>query len=132
MFSFLKKQSVRSGISLLIILAIIGTVVYLYKTRVELFTSPSGKNKATVTYYYLPKCPYCVKFSDEWAKFEGTADPSLMESKPIDASDPKYKDLIASEGVNGYPTIRISKNGNTVDYKGERTASALIDYVSNL
>ena len=133
MFAFLKKPSVRNGMSLLIILAIIGTVVYLYKTRIELFTSPSGKKVPLVTYYYLPKCPYCVKFSDEWSKFETTADAALMQFKKIDGSDPVNKDEIQSENISGYPTIRITTtDGSKIDYKGERTANALSDYVSNL
>jgi thiol-disulfide isomerase/thioredoxin len=133
MFAFLKKKTVRDVLSFLVILAIIGTIVYLYKTRIESFVSPSNKNVITVTYYYLPKCPYCVAFSDEWSKFEANADPSLIKATPVDASDPNNKKLVASEGISGYPTIRITtKDNNSVDYKGERTASALIDYVSNL
>jgi thiol-disulfide isomerase/thioredoxin len=133
MFAFLKKPSVRNGMSLLIILAIIGTVVYLYKTRIELFTSPSGKKVPLVTYYYLPKCPYCVAFNDEWSKFEATADAALMQFEKIDGSDPNKKDKITDENISGYPTIRIKLPDNSkIDYKGERTADALIDYVSKL
>jgi thiol-disulfide isomerase/thioredoxin len=133
MVAFLKKPSVRNGMSLLIILAIIGTVVYLYKTRIELFTSPSGKKVPLVTYYYLPKCPYCVKFNDEWSKFEATADAALMQFEKIDGSDPDKKDKISAENISGYPTIRIKLPDNSkIDYKGERTADALIDYVSKL
>ena len=133
MFAFLKKKTVRDVLSFLVILAIIGTIVYLYKTRIESFVSPSNKNVITVTYYYLPKCPYCVKFSDEWSKFETTADAALMQFRKIDGSDPVNKDEIQSENISGYPTIRITTtDGSNIDYKGERTADALIDYVSKL
>lgn len=131
MFAFLKKQSIRNILSFLVIVAVIVLIVYLYKSRIESFASPSN-NVAVVTYYYLPKCPYCVAFSDEWAKFDATADPSLMKAVSVDASDDSNKKTVAAEGISGYPTIRITKNGNTVDYKGERKATALIDYVTNL
>lgn len=132
---FLKKSSTRNLISVIILIAIIVAVVVIYKKRIERFASPSSDNSAnvaTVSYYYLPKCPYCVAFSDEWAKFEATADPSLIKAVSVDASEDSNKKLVASEGISGYPTIRITKDDNTIDYKGARTASALIDYVSNL
>jgi len=136
MFGFLKKQKMRSLLSLVLLLAIIVTIVVIYKKKVERFVglgpSSADSNVAVVTYYYLPGCPHCVAFSDEWAKFEGTADPSLMTAVSIDASDENNKAVIASEGISGYPTIRITKNGNNVDYKGKRDALALIDYVSKL
>jgi thiol-disulfide isomerase/thioredoxin len=131
---FLKKTSTRNVISVLILIAIIVAVVVIYKKRIERFASPSAdsENVAVVTYYYLPKCPYCVAFSDEWAKFEATSDPSLIKAVSIDASEDSNKKLVASEGISGYPTIRIVKDGNSMDYKGDRKASALIDYVANL
>ena len=139
MFGFLKKQKVRSLLSLIILLAIIVTIVVIYKKKVERFIgmSPSpalssDSDLAVVTYYYLPGCPYCVAFKDEWAKFQGMADPSLMTAVSIDGNDSNNKEKISSEGISGYPTIRITKNGNTIDYKGKREASALIDYVSKL
>ena len=133
MFKFLKNLNRRSSLSMFMILAIIVVIIVVYKKKIEKFVSPSPASSNTVvTYYYLPKCPHCVAFSDEWATFQGTADPSLMTAVTMDASDPNNAQAIAAANVSGYPTIRITKNGNEVDYKGKRTASAIIDYVSNL
>jgi thiol-disulfide isomerase/thioredoxin len=128
-----KSKKTNTMLSFLVILAIIVVVVVVYKKKLERFVSPSSNDGvAVVTYYYLPRCPHCVAFQDEWATFQSTADPSLMTAVSIDASDDSNRKLIASEGISGYPTIRILKNGNVVEYKGARKASSLIDYVSNL
>jgi thiol-disulfide isomerase/thioredoxin len=133
MFKFLKNLTLRSSLSMFMILAILIIIVVIYKKKIEKFVSPSqASSVAVVTYYYLPKCPHCVAFSEEWATFQGSADPSLMTAVTIDASDPNNSETIAASNISGYPTIRITKNGNEVDYRGPRTASALIDYVSNL
>ena len=133
MFKFLKNLNRRSSLSMFIIVAIIVVIVVVYKKRIEKFVSPSpASSVVVVTYYYLPKCPHCVAFSEEWATFQETADPSLMTAVTMDASDPNNTEAIAAANVSGYPTIRITKNGNEVDYKGKRTASAIIDYVSKL
>jgi len=134
MFKFLKNLNARSSLSMFIIVAIIVVIVVVYKKKIEKFVSPSpaASSDTVVTYYYLPKCPHCVAFSEEWATFQETADPSLMTAVTMDASDPNNAQAIAAANVSGYPTIRITKNGNEVDYKGKRTASAIIDYVSKL
>jgi hypothetical protein len=127
----MKTQKVRNIISFLIIVGIIVAIVYIYKTRIENFESPST-NSVIVSYYFLPSCPHCVNFQTEWVKLQATSDPSLIKVNEVDASDPSNKSIIENEGISGYPTIRILKNGNEYEYGGERTADAITEYIKDL
>jgi hypothetical protein len=130
MFESFKKLVTRNNLALFAVIALIVVIVVIYKMKIERFDD--GDTTVLEKYYYLPKCPYCVAFSNEWSKFQAAADPSLITATPVDASTANGSKESSDAGVSGYPTIKITKNGNTVDYTGERTAEAINDYIANL
>src|SRR5579885_2477318 len=83
-----------------------------------------------VELFYADWCPHCENFLPEWnnvlvpifqkegikfAKYEAEENPQKM----ID------------ENIEGYPTIKITKDETTIDYKGDRTAKAIMDCIKN-
>lgn len=78
-----------------------------------------------VTLYHANWCGHCVKFQPEWknikakldqigiehAEFEQTADGAVMEK----------------EGIKGFPTIKITKNGKTSEYEGQRNLNSILE-----
>lgn len=57
-------------------------------------------------------------------------DPPIVLAK-IDASEEANRDLASQFEVNGFPTIKILRNGgkNAQEYKGPREADGIVDYV---
>jgi hypothetical protein len=129
MNKIMKQIFTRNNLSLIALIALIVGIVVVYKMKVEKYT----ERKVNVTYYYMPKCPYCVKFSDEWNNFQATADPSLIKATSIDATTTEGSKQASDADVNGFPTIILKPSGKSpIVYKGERTATALNDAIANL
>lgn len=75
----------------------------------------------TSAYLLLFRCGHCKQFAPEYEKIAQTLkenDPPIPVAK-VDAT--VATDLASRFEVAGYPTIKILKKGEPVDYEGERT-----------
>lgn len=107
-------------ILLLLLIGVFIAWVFLYK--VEKFQG----SKVAVKYYFLPGCTYCNQFNPEWEKF-ATMSGNLATVEKIDGSAgsiPSY--------VKGFPYVEFIVDGKAEEYKGDRTANALMDKLRSL
>ncbi|XP_034375489.1 protein disulfide-isomerase A4 isoform X2 [Arvicanthis niloticus] len=76
--------------------------------------------------FYAPWCGHCKQFAPEYEKIANTLkdnDPPIAVAK-IDATS---SSMLASRfDVSGYPTIKILKKGQAVDYDGSRTQEEIV------
>ncbi len=77
-----------------------------------------------ITLYYANWCGHCQRFKPVWEELKKELKALNVESAEYE--DGQNKKEIEKAGVNGFPTIRITKNGNTYEYQGPRTVDALI------
>lgn len=128
--------------AILAVLAVIAVWWYREKweTR-EAFTADSNGPAVRALYFYLPKCPHCVKFDGTWSKFALTAPGTLVNGVKLqlrkvnadsnDDSDPDLAEYVFSGAVQGFPHIRfvsVDARGQVVSdkpFKGPRTVAAL-------
>lgn len=78
--------------------------------------------------FYANWCPHCVSFHDEWNKLEGMLKGTKIQAAKYEESENPQK--MEEEGVKGYPTIKITTAGKSVEYKGDRTAEAIYSAVT--
>lgn len=82
-----------------------------------------------VVEFYAPWCGHCKHLAPEWAKAATTLkqdDPPV----PLAKVDATVESSLGSRfGVNGYPTIKIFRNGVASDYQGPRDANGIVSYV---
>ncbi|XP_077480314.1 protein disulfide-isomerase A4 isoform X1 [Stigmatopora argus] len=79
--------------------------------------------------FYAPWCGHCKQFAPEYEKIAQTLkenDPPIPVAK-VDATE--AKDVGSRFEVSGYPTIKILKRGEAVDYDGDRTEKAIVERV---
>uniref|UniRef100_A0A665WCE8 Protein disulfide-isomerase A4 n=1 Tax=Echeneis naucrates TaxID=173247 RepID=A0A665WCE8_ECHNA len=90
-----------------------------------------GKDTVLVE-FYAPWCGHCKQFAPEYEKIAQ----ALKENEPaipvakVDAT--VASELASRFEVSGYPTIKILKNGEAVDYDGERTQKAIVERVKEV
>ncbi len=114
-------------IAVLLLAALVA--LYMFMKKREGFES-----QVVVKYYFLPECGWCKKFKPEWDTFvknleaDKKVKPSLaiVKTEAIDGSKNKVP-------VQGFPTVHlVGKDGKVEEYKGERTATALMEAVLKL
>lgn len=80
-------------------------------------------------------CGWSQRFQPEWDNFTETvkSNPELnsrVEVFDVKCDKPANKKMCEAYNVPGYPYVIVEKNGIRSPYKGERTAQALLSFVS--
>ncbi|KAK7385169.1 hypothetical protein VNO78_30881 [Psophocarpus tetragonolobus] len=97
------------------------------------FSDTVAKHSFIVVEFYAPWCGHCMKLAPEYEKAAANLsshDPPVLLAK-VDANVEKNKELATEFQVQGFPTIKILRNGGKVvqDYKGPREANGIVDYL---
>lgn len=92
------------------------------KTFHELVSS--GKNG--MIKFYQPWCGHCTKMKPDWDRLAEESHSSVFIA---DVNCSEEEDLCNENGVSGYPTIKVYKNGEEEKYSGARTFDHLMAYV---
>jgi len=84
--------------------------------------------KNTFIKFYAPWCGHCKSLAPDWDTLADTysASSSVLIGS-VDCTAEGNEDLCQKYGVQGYPTLKVYKDGNTEgeDYSGGRTLDAL-------
>lgn len=123
------KLDARSNKMIVMIVAVVAMAIlsaYVYSRNREMF---EDADKPKVEYFYMNGCPWCDKFMPEWEKFTASASSSGINAEKFEASE--AADKVDKYNIKGFPSIIITKNGSSTEYKGDRTANALTQAVQS-
>ncbi|XP_073140152.1 protein disulfide-isomerase-like [Henckelia pumila] len=86
-----------------------------------------------VVEFYAPWCGHCKALAPEYEKAASVLsshDPPIVLAK-IDASEESTRELATEYKIQGFPTIKIFRNGgkDIQDYKGPREADGIVSYL---
>ncbi|KAK1885542.1 Protein disulfide-isomerase A4 [Dissostichus eleginoides] len=108
----------------LLLLVLLGVAHFATLSRCE--------DDTVLVEFYAPWCGHCKQFASEYEKIAQ----ALKENDPpihVVKVDATVANEIATKfEVSGYPTFKIMKNGEAVDYDGERTEKAIVARVKEV
>lgn len=74
-------------------------------------------------------CGYSKKVQPAWDQLTKEVDSSKVEVIDLKCDVSENEALCESEGIQGYPTIRLYKNGKHHDYTGDRTTASMKSFL---
>ncbi|XP_051126779.1 protein disulfide-isomerase-like [Andrographis paniculata] len=97
------------------------------------FTEVVSKHDFIVVEFYAPWCGHCKALAPEYEKAANALssnDPPVVLAK-IDASEEVNRELATQFEIQGFPTIKILRNGgkSTQEYNGGRDADGIVTYL---
>jgi len=148
-FSFSNTKSIV--IIVLVLLVVVFIVYYAYikvfspkiaelykpnKEQVPKWGSNASSNEAELYFFYATWCPYCKTAKPEWEKVKKEYENKTINGYKVifidvDCSTPNNETnkLMDKYHVEGFPTIKLNKNGSQVNYDAKVTSSHLIEFL---
>lgn len=117
--------SLRLLLFIILSLGIVAIVFYLGKVKENFINGEKPK----IVLYFTTWCPHCKAFMSEWNKVTVAAASLGVSAVSIDGD--KSKKLVAKKNIDGFPTIRLEKDGKEIEYDGPRTADGVINFVKS-
>lgn len=112
----------------LMVIAIVIVGVYL----LNVYYKEGFEGATRMILYYAPWCPHCKEMMPEWEKFVQQAKAEKLPMTFETVNSDEKPEVVKTKGIQGFPTIRVEKNGKEQDYDGARTASAMLKFAKTL
>ncbi|KAH6765498.1 PDI-like 1-2 [Perilla frutescens var. hirtella] len=97
------------------------------------FSDVVSKSSFIVVEFYAPWCGHCKALAPEYEKAASilsSHDPAIVLAK-VDANEEVNRDLASQFQIQGFPTIKILRNGgkSVQEYNGPREAEGIVEYL---
>ncbi|KAI2798048.1 Protein disulfide-isomerase A3 [Blomia tropicalis] len=126
----------RTLSSVLVFSAIFGYVIAsdVLDLSKEDFKSSISQYDTVLVEFFAPWCGHCKRLAPEYetaATRLKSNDPPIPLAK-VDCTSDEGKEICSNYGVNGYPTLKIFKNGEfSAEYNGPRQADGIVKYMKS-
>lgn len=101
------------------------------------FDGNSNSNVAELYLFGVDWCPHCKTAKPEWEKISSQYADKKINNYKVIFSDvnctqetPEVTQLINKYDIQGYPTIKLVKNGQVIDYDAKVTADNLLQFLT--
>jgi thiol-disulfide isomerase/thioredoxin len=129
---------------LLLVAIFIGVAFYIYKTYITPKVNPSyvenkeilsdeAEKEAVLYFFYTTWCPHCKSAKPEWQKIkEEYHEKSINNTRVLFREvDCDKEDKVADEfNVEGYPTIKLVKDGQIIEYDAKPNYETLVQFLN--
>ncbi len=97
-------------------------------------------NEAELIIFTVDWCPYCKKAMPIWKKFQEEYDGKTINGYNLnfrtinctDENDAEVKDMLNKYGIDGYPTIKLLKDGDAITYDAKPEFNTLQQFLQTV
>ena len=96
--------------------------------------NPKGGD-VVIVLFYVDWCPHCVSTKPEWNKLVNKMNDQEVNGNNVNVvacnaeGSTTEKEFANENNIEGYPTIKLLKENEVVDYNGARNAEALEEFI---
>jgi thiol-disulfide isomerase/thioredoxin len=142
-----QKRNLYIGIAIAVLLSVIGYVVYLY-SRPKLLTQINGDSvddqqtsnaDAEVIFFFADWCPHCKKAKPHWEEVKQSYSGKVVNGytlvfTEVDCSKEtdEMKKITAEYEIEGYPTIKLVKDGQIIEYDAKPEKDTLEKFINTV
>jgi thiol-disulfide isomerase/thioredoxin len=149
--NFTSSISIKTIVILLSILIFIGACIYIYnsKFKSKVSTSYSANNEHTnennktsqaeLLLFYADWCPHCKTAKPIWEELKTEYEVKTINGYTILFTDvncttesPEVEKLMNTYKVEGFPTIKLLKDGQVIEYDAKVTKSTLEQFLNTV
>ena len=99
----------------------------------------SSNKTANLMLFYVDWCPHCKTAKPEWNELKEEYDGKningytiVFEEYNCTTESPEIGDLIQQYKIDGYPTIKLVKDGQVIEYDAKPTKSTLEQFLTTV
>jgi thiol-disulfide isomerase/thioredoxin len=142
------KQTPTFYVMLLVAVIVLcaATFFVLRNTQAQMKTQiDSGETKATssqeaeIIFFYANWCPHCKAAKPHWEEIKDEYEGKEVNGYNLVFTDvdcteetPQVKDKTSEYDIEGYPTIKLVKDGQVVDYDAKPTKETLEKFINTV
>jgi len=131
-------------ILLIVVLAFVG--YFTYKNATKPPTNPSTVNSnlntgkdAEIILFYADWCPHCKTAKPEWEQVKAEYNGKLVNGYTLvfnevncTTESPEVEKMMNTYKVEGFPTIKLIKDNQVVDFDAKPTKSSLTQFINTV
>lgn len=109
-----------------------------YKPNSEGSTSNS-QNQAELMLFYVDWCPHCKTAKPEWENVKSEYENRTINGYKVQfveinctEENPQVEKMINTYNIEGYPTIKLLKDGQVIDFDAKPTQSNLSQFLNTV
>ena len=143
--SFIPSFNMKTvGIIALIVILLL-TALYMYNNQTktqqkENFENGSDdKRTAELMFFSVDWCPHCKTAKPEWEQLKAEYKDKKINGYNIIFTDidctketPQIEKLMNTYKIEGYPTIKLLKDGQVIDYDAKPTKDTLVKFLNTV
>ena len=143
------KHIIMIGVAIFVIAGLIYLIYNWSKTNVEAFHAnreniPISENEqnqpnktATMMLFSVDWCPHCKQAKPEWDKIKEKYEGKTINGYKMSFSEhnctkesPEVDELLDTYKIEGYPTLKLIKDNQVIDYDAKVTADNLLQFLT--
>ncbi len=94
---------------------------------------------ANLVFFYADWCPHCKVAKPEWDALKAENEGKIINGYNVVYTDyncgtvtPEIEDLMNKYDVKGYPTVKLIKDGQVIDYDAKPTTSTMNQFLTQI